>query len=302
MENIPVNELKCPNCGSNDIALESCEYTCRICLTQYQIQDGIHIFLPKELEENKVAEEKYRTSGRGYELSHRLLQRPEEVFTFQRRDILRFKQTLSRLERYDRILELGAGSCWASVMLKTRNANATLYSSDISITNLRIGRSLAAKTGLDRQFFFVAGDAENLPFADGIFDAVFSYAMVHHTPHPERLFNETWRVLKRGGIYLGCGEGAVPSVFKGIYRMIQHLDPDYRHGAKVGVLENIWEHDEWVSLISRELWEIEIIPNKSTPMASKLATLYTNFTKIIPDRFLLSYLPCSIIWRLRKRS
>jgi len=42
-------------------------------------------------------------------------------------------------------------------------------------------------------------DAENLPFAAGKFDCVYSWGVLHHTPDTLRAFGETYRVLKHGG-------------------------------------------------------------------------------------------------------
>src|SRR5690242_8069319 len=43
------------------------------------------------------------------------------------------------------------------------------------------------------------GDAENLPYPDGLFDAVLSSFGMHHVPRPELALAQCWRVLKAGG-------------------------------------------------------------------------------------------------------
>ena len=42
-------------------------------------------------------------------------------------------------------------------------------------------------------------DAERLPFADGSFDLVYSWGVLHHTPDTPRAIDEVWRVLRPGG-------------------------------------------------------------------------------------------------------
>lgn len=46
---------------------------------------------------------------------------------------------------------------------------------------------------------FVAGDCENLPFADSSFDVVTCSMSFHHYPHPEKFFQSLRRVLRPGG-------------------------------------------------------------------------------------------------------
>ena len=42
-------------------------------------------------------------------------------------------------------------------------------------------------------------DAESLPFADGSFDSVYSWGVLHHSPDTARAIDEVWRVLRAGG-------------------------------------------------------------------------------------------------------
>lgn len=43
------------------------------------------------------------------------------------------------------------------------------------------------------------GDAENLPFDDNMFDIVYSWGVLHHSPNTYAAVREVWRVLKPGG-------------------------------------------------------------------------------------------------------
>jgi ubiquinone/menaquinone biosynthesis C-methylase UbiE len=48
---------------------------------------------------------------------------------------------------------------------------------------------------------FLTGDAHELPFADGSFDAVTMNFGIHHVADPERVFSEAARVLRPGASY-----------------------------------------------------------------------------------------------------
>lgn len=42
-------------------------------------------------------------------------------------------------------------------------------------------------------------DAENLPFSNDMFDAIYSWGVLHHSPNTEKAILEVLRVLKSGG-------------------------------------------------------------------------------------------------------
>ena len=46
---------------------------------------------------------------------------------------------------------------------------------------------------------FIQGDAEDLPFADGSLDLVYSHGVLHHTTNTPRTIREVHRVLAPGG-------------------------------------------------------------------------------------------------------
>lgn len=104
--------------------------------------------------------------------------------------------------KYDRVfshIELKLGELvlddgCGSGMLMDRLASPTV-GLDISAELLRTARS-----NLKMLHYIVQGDAEKLPFRDGIFNAAISITLIQNTPSPRDVFSEVKRVTKLGGI------------------------------------------------------------------------------------------------------
>ena len=94
-----------------------------------------------------------------------------------------------------RVLEIGCGCGSEAERFARAGAHYTavdLTNAAVSITQRRFGLN-------NLQGQFVQGDAENLPFADGSFDLVYSHGVLHHTPDTPRTIREVHRVLSPGG-------------------------------------------------------------------------------------------------------
>ena len=48
---------------------------------------------------------------------------------------------------------------------------------------------------------FIVANAEELPFPDNSFDHIYSFGVIHHAPHPEKIAAEMRRVLRKGGTF-----------------------------------------------------------------------------------------------------
>ena len=73
---------------------------------------------------------------------------------------------------------------------------------DINVDMLRVGAERARKFGLDTRVSFVEANAEELPFADGAFDAYTIAFGIRNVPRIEKALADAHRVLKRGGRFL----------------------------------------------------------------------------------------------------
>jgi SAM-dependent methyltransferase len=90
-----------------------------------------------------------------------------------------------------RVIDVCCGPGYVASAAAARGAIAT----GVDFSPAMLGIARAAHPQLD----FVDGDAEALPFGDGLFDAAVSNFGIHHAPHPAVALGEMRRVLAPGG-------------------------------------------------------------------------------------------------------
>jgi ubiquinone/menaquinone biosynthesis C-methylase UbiE len=120
-----------------------------------------------------------------------------------------------------KVLDVAAGN--GNVSLAAARRWCDVVSTDYVPSLLERGRARASADGLTIEFR--EADAEALPFADGVFDAVVSTFGVMFAPNQERAAAELLRVCKPGG-KIGLAnwtpEGLIGQVFKTLGK---HLPP-----------------------------------------------------------------------------
>lgn len=94
-----------------------------------------------------------------------------------------------------KVLEIGCGLGAHTEVLSRLGAHVT--SVDLAPMSIKITKRRLALRGLSAEV--MEADAENLPFADGYFDYVWSWGVIHHSPNTIRCAHEITRVLKSGG-------------------------------------------------------------------------------------------------------
>jgi len=101
------------------------------------------------------------------------------------------------------ILEVGVGA--GTDHLQWARAGCTCAGVDLTEAAVETTRERLKLSGFASDLRRI--DAETLPFADGTFDLVYSWGVIHHSAHPERIVGEIHRVLKPGGLFLGMMYG-----------------------------------------------------------------------------------------------
>jgi SAM-dependent methyltransferase len=93
------------------------------------------------------------------------------------------------------VAELCCGRGEAARLLERRMSRCVGI--DVSAGMLEVARNELP----DERFFFIQGDATELPLADRAFDNVVMLGGIHHVPDRARLFAEVRRILKPGGSF-----------------------------------------------------------------------------------------------------
>jgi ubiquinone/menaquinone biosynthesis C-methylase UbiE len=96
-----------------------------------------------------------------------------------------------------RVLEVGCGTGAVSRFLAGRSSVGEVVGVDPSPFFIDRARNLAEAAGLD--VGFAVGDARDLPFDEGTFDAVVLHTTLSHIPEPHRALAEARRVLRSPG-------------------------------------------------------------------------------------------------------
>ncbi|MGH9522401.1 MAG: class I SAM-dependent methyltransferase [Terriglobales bacterium] len=96
----------------------------------------------------------------------------------------------------DKVLEVGVGA--GTDFVQWVRAGAQAHGVDLTQEAIDHVRHRLQVYGLQACDFQVA-DCENLPFPDDMFDVVYSWGVIHHTPNTAMAFAEIVRVLRPGG-------------------------------------------------------------------------------------------------------
>ncbi len=95
-------------------------------------------------------------------------------------------------------LDVGCGTGTLSFFFENVYPHASLFGCDFSLPML----FKAKEKNRGRSARFLTSDCDELPFKEHLFDSVFSNLTYQWVPDIDRSFQEVWRVLKPGGLFL----------------------------------------------------------------------------------------------------
>ena len=128
-----------------------------------------------------------------------------------------------KLKDYSKVLEIGPGPAWISIILVKENPTISLTGLEISKDMIQIANQNVIDEKVENNIEFVYGNANDMSmFEDKSFDAVITHDSLHHWEEPLMIFNEIARVLKLNGVLcigdgrrdLGIGAKIIFHIFK----------------------------------------------------------------------------------------
>jgi len=117
------------------------------------------------------------------------------------------------------VLDLGSASGQSSRALKDRYPKSQVIALDASLPMLSEARRAQ---GLLRRFQRVAADAHRLPIRAEAIDLAFSNLMLAWCTDPDRVFSETARVLRAGGLFMFTSLG--PDTLRELREAFRRVD------------------------------------------------------------------------------
>jgi demethylmenaquinone methyltransferase/2-methoxy-6-polyprenyl-1,4-benzoquinol methylase len=129
----------------------------------------------------------------------------------------------------ERVLDLCGGTGDLAILASRRvGAGGRVVICDINWEMMAAGRDKVAASANGRRICHTQGNAEQIPFADGSFDAAMVGYGIRNVTHPEQGFREMFRVLAPGGVMM-CLEFSKPTnpVFRSLYDFYSfHIMPE----------------------------------------------------------------------------
>lgn len=209
---IVLNYLKCNKCESTDLLIypskqgidvsEHQYIECQLCHNKYPILDGIIVTEPAlwGVDDTQIKSNKYSTTFKSY--SNWWLKVNKGIGYVQDLGLLFREQTGRDKEFLAGKSVLDAG-CGGGRFLKyvSQSVGSKIIAFDLGF-GLRLAKE---KNSSANNIAYVQGNILNPPFRKGVFDFIYSFGVLHHTPDPKNAFSKIASLTKIGGqfaIYL----------------------------------------------------------------------------------------------------
>ena len=100
----------------------------------------------------------------------------------------------------DKILEIGSGVGAQTEILLNRYPDAHVTGVELSEVQLNTAKAYISSKFDSSRYAYHLANAEELPFEDNSFDAIYICWVLEHVQNPQNIIDECYRVLKKDGI------------------------------------------------------------------------------------------------------
>ena len=108
-------------------------------------------------------------------------------------------QLIANLKEGETVIDLGSGGGF-DCFLASKTVGPKGYIIGIDMTPEMVNKSrVMSKKNKYKNVDFRLGEIENLPVADNTADVIISNCVINLSPNKQRVYNEAYRVLKKGG-------------------------------------------------------------------------------------------------------
>ena len=170
----------------------------------------------------------------------------ESIFDASRRTVTTMASMIAGAFTDMRVLDIGSGyGGSARYLAETFRCRVTAL--NLSDVENRWHRQMNEQQGLDHLIEVVDGNFENIPFADGSFNVVWSQDAILHSGDREKVLAEVCRVLKSGGQFIftdpmqadDCPDGVLQPILDRIHLETLGCPRFYRETlARLGMKEH----------------------------------------------------------------
>ncbi len=211
------------------------------------------------------------------------------------RDCFAKKHTL-----HGRGLEIGAGTGHESGFIKIFFPDTQMAASDVAPVNIELAEELAQHVGFSTDYF-VACDAERLPFLPSTYDFVFSSGVLHHVGDVRSAIRQVHRVLRPGGLWYVVGEISMGRLLRLFW--LSRFGEQGRVSREWGIRENNYTYKQWRTFFVEGGFAVKECSFHRDPahkMLSLSRVLYYRLASRLPDFLFKVGLPSELCFVLEK--
>ncbi len=145
----------------------------------------------------------------------------------------RFFKKMGKLAPGGTCLEIGCGCGVGTKIINESFAPVAIHALDIDVAMLEAAKKRQKRASWKSiPLQLLTADAQELPYPDNCFDAVFNYGIIHHLENWQKGVTEIARVLKDSGVFFF--EEIYPPLYANplFIRMLDHPRENRFHGPE----------------------------------------------------------------------